>query len=124
MSPVGKGECRSSKIEHLYERMLDDKERQIVQAQERTDEVKQVLRMLLPPGKTPEQVKAERDELETKLAAKSKQIEELTSQRRTLAQRDAQERALIAEYYKPRWRRRNRKAIMANITRLRSTPRE
>ncbi len=49
----GGGDQPLEKIEHLYERMLEDKERQIVQAQERTDEVKQLLGMLFHPGKTP-----------------------------------------------------------------------
>ena len=119
------GEGRASdqplkKIERLYERMLEDKERQIAQAQERTDEVKQVLRMLLPPGKTPEQVKAERGEVERQLTNRGKQIEQLTSQQKKQEQRDAQERALIEEYHKPRWKRRSRKSIMTDITHLRS----
>ncbi len=63
----GGGNLALVKIEILYERMLEDKERQIVQAQERTDEVKQVMSMLLPPGKTPEQAKAERDETQRHL---------------------------------------------------------
>ena len=116
----GGGDQALVKIEHLYERMLEDKERQIVQAQERTDEMKQVMSMLLPPGKTPEQVKAERDEVERLLANRGKQIEQLTSQQKKQEQRDAQEQALIDEHHKPRWRRRSRKAIMTDIAHLRS----
>ncbi len=78
----GGGDQALVKIEHLYERMLDDKERQIVQAQERTDEVKQLLGMLLPPGKTPEQVKAERDETRQHLVDQGQKLKELLDEKR------------------------------------------
>ena len=93
------------KIEHLYERMLEDKERQIVQAQERTDEVKQVLRMLLPPGKTPEQVKAERDETQRHLADQGRKLKELLDEKR-------------ASHTREQGRRERRRALISTLGNL------
>ena len=94
----GGGDQALEKIEHLYERMLDDKERQIVQAQERTDEVRQVMSVLLPPGKTPEQVKAERDETQ-------RHLKKLLDEKR-------------ASHAREEGRRERRQALISELTKL------
>lgn len=71
------GDSALSKIEELYERMLTNKEEQISQARERVEEIKQSLQMLLPEGKTPDQVKADQDEAKLRLAEQAQQIKSL-----------------------------------------------
>jgi len=103
----GGGDQPLEKTEHLYERMLEEKERQIVQAQERIDEVKQLLGMLLPPGKTPEQVKAERDETQQHLADQGRKLKELMDERR-------------ASHTREQGRRERRQALHTELAKLNS----
>ena len=101
----GGGDQALVKTEHLYERMLEEKERQIVQAQERIDEVKQLLGMLLPPGKTPEQVKAERDETQRHLADQGRKLKELLDEKR-------------ASHTREQGRREHRRALISTLGNL------
>ena len=102
-----------TKNEKLYERLLNEKD-------QRLEAVERTLRMLLPAGKTPDDVKDEREKKDAELDTKNKQVEELTAKAVEYAKRDVRESELIEEFHKPIWKRRSRKAIMGDISRLRS----
>lgn len=75
-----------SEVKSLYERMLTEKDKRIEQEQETTEAIRGQMRMLLPDGKKPEQIRAELEEkarseqeLET-LRARNKRIQAITDE--------------------------------------------